>query len=170
MGVTQIQSSVDQINTAISDLASATHLALLTDDVAALDAKVDALSIAVDGLTLSIPDLASELSDLSALVAANEVTAEAFRSHLLQTKIEFYLAQKIEPMSVLYLPTEHGGQLQFVRDIVIAAISNNAAAFGDDFDDSQALDELDKGDDDFAAGDYKKAYEQYAKAYEKTIN
>ncbi len=83
----------------------------------------------------------------------------------LRTKIENNLArhgQQVHSLATFILPQQYGGHLEFVREIVEETITNMISAGQKVF---FAEAQMIKGDDEFASGNYKKAYDYYGEAY-----
>lgn len=90
---------------------------------------------------------------------------EAWTILALRTKVEQNLArhgQQVHPLAIFVLPAAFGGHLEVAREIVAETISNMMAAGQRVY---FAEEQLTKGDDELAVGNYKKAYDYFGAAY-----
>ena len=90
---------------------------------------------------------------------------EEWRTLSIRTRIEINLAghgDHPHPIAIFQLPTQFGGYLELARDIVQETINNMLAA-GQNV--HKAVMYHSRGNDKFAAGEYKKAYRYYSKSY-----
>ncbi|HKQ60800.1 MAG TPA: hypothetical protein VJS92_05895, partial [Candidatus Polarisedimenticolaceae bacterium] len=69
-----------------------------------------------------------------------------------------------ERVATFQLPAAFGGALELVRDTVADAITRTQAA-GEDV--HCAPNELGRGDDAYAQGEYKRAFDAYRRAYQE---
>ena len=74
---------------------------------------------------------------------------------------------KKRALASLFLPADHGGQLEDVRDIVQYWMIQSANA---GLDTQKAQKNFDVGEQDMADGLYRDAYLEFAKAYRKTVS
>jgi DNA-binding beta-propeller fold protein YncE len=94
------------------------------------------------------------------------VEARAQTALLLRAQIERDLAEGIARVSIFYLPAALGGQLEFVRDIVTDVVTQNQNA---GFNVANASTFLSTGNQAFANGQYKKAWDNYQSAYKAAV-
>ena len=87
------------------------------------------------------------------------------KDELLQIEIEKSLLLH-DRISHFYLPAAFGGRLELVREIVVEAIVQNQAA---GIDVGGAPQSVAQGHADYAAGDWKGAYDEYQQAYRTVV-
>lgn len=108
--------------------------------------------------------LAIHDADIKAKLDALSAQLAGFQDQVLQIEIEKALADSNDnrPVSYFYLPAANGGLLELVRMTVEKAIQNNQAA---GLNVGNSMNFFGQGDQNFAAGKYKDAYDDYGKAY-----
>jgi len=156
-----------------------------TDDaeLAVIEAKLDAKDDRIESVEGKLDDETrftddSELGQAQAAVIAeidaNEVKIDAIEAKLdslgekddiLRVEIEKSMLLH-DRISFFYLPSAFGGVLELVREIVVEAIVQNQAA---GIDVGNAATSLASGDADYAAGDWKGAYDEYQQAYRMVV-
>jgi hypothetical protein len=127
------------------------RLEYVHNQIVTLDDKVDVLDGKVDVLDGKVNVLTSEFRD--------------YRTLSIRTRIEINLAghgDHPHPIAIFMLPAQFGGYLELARDIVQSTINNMIAA-GENV--HQAMVWLTRGNNEFSAGRYKKAYDNYGKSY-----
>jgi hypothetical protein len=131
--------------------ASYHRLEFIHNQVDTLDEKVDVLDGKVTVVDGKVTVLTSEFRD--------------YRTLSIRTRIEINLSghgDHPSPIAIFMLPAQFGGYLEVARDIVQSTIANMIAAGQNVY---QATMWLTRGNSEFAAGRYKKAYEFYTNSY-----
>jgi hypothetical protein len=143
----------------------------------AIDADIDAHVVAADqDLATRITNADTDLNNHMNIVDNDLTTVDtdvkavggdggavtALQAQDLQAEIESSLAAGIY-VGLFETPKAEGGHLELVRTIVQTVI-NNLAAAGQDTGNAQTL--LDYGNNDYAAGLFKRAYSHYMSAYQ----
>ncbi len=109
--------------------------------------------------------MAAEIDLIRSGLDQHRADFEAWTILALRTKVEQNLArhgQQVHPLAIFVLPAAFGGHLELAREIVAESISNMMAAGQRVY---FAEEQLAKGDDELAAGNYKKAYDYFGAAY-----
>ncbi len=128
-------------------------------------ANIETINTAHDELLLNIVGNTDIANSIHAKLSLHIEKVIEKNKLFLRMKIENNLArhgQQVHPLGTLILPQAFGGQLELVREIVAETITNMIAAEQKVF---FAEAQLVKGNNEFAAGNYKKAYDFYGEAY-----
>jgi hypothetical protein len=126
----------------------------------ATQVSVDAIALTLGQVNTAVFTRASQASVDSVL---NQVGSVASNNALMvRIQIERELGSQSAPPAVFYLPEAYGGMLEKVRTIVSEAIDQARLA---GFEVDAAVRRLTAGDEAFASGDYKRAYQRYSSAY-----
>lgn len=106
-------------------------------------------------------------TDVITDVATNDDATVDFQKLMLRISIEESLSSdQSKGIAIYYRPTERGGQLEFVREIVNDTIQQNLDG---GYTVGTALSYLDEGDVHFASGYYKEAWEAFGHAYREAL-
>ncbi len=109
--------------------------------------------------------MAAEIDLIRSGLDQNRADFETWTTLALRTKIEQNLANhgsQVHPLAIFVLPAQFGGHLELAREIVAESVSKMMAAGQRVY---FAEEQLAKGDEEFAAGNYKKAYDYFGAAY-----
>lgn len=151
--VTGTYERLDHVHTDLADAETS-----LTAEIDVNEVRIDALDAALvahdqnliertDAIDRTLDDTARFLVD--------------FLAERLQLRIEAYLAASDnEAIASFQLPSAYGGYLDLVQQIATGAAAGSSR---------QAQGFLATADDDFAAGDFKDAFENYGKAYRAAV-
>jgi hypothetical protein len=107
----------------------------------------------------------SDIELIDARLEDHRIVFEEWRTLSIRTRIEINLAghgDHPHPIAIFQLPEQFGGYLELAQEIVQNTIDNMVAA-GQNV--HKAVMYNSRGNDKFAAGDYKKAYHYYGKSY-----
>jgi hypothetical protein len=152
------------------DLDIDTRLANLSRQLAGVNADIDTRLAAVDAdVVARATQIDAEIGTLQAvtIARATQIDTEiaALQALTLRLQIEASLGQG-NAIGLFELPQAQGGQLELVRSVV-SDIINRMLAAGQDVGNAQK--KLAQGDVDFAAGNFKRAYEDFAQAYSAAV-
>jgi hypothetical protein len=161
---TLVQTVATQLDEKISPRASQATVDALADTLNAVSNGVAALAAAIPN-NGSIAALQAAVTNLSADVAAKstQVSVDAAAFAATRIAIERALSDGIRVVWFM-LPETAGGQLDLVRQIVrdslagMQTIGVRAPRAHNDFE---------NGEQAYAAGDYRRAYEWYGSAYQR---
>ena len=165
----EIQNLLVTHDTAIKNLL-ATHDADIKSILATHDADIKNILAAHDAVIRNL--IATHDTEVKTALQEHHnaviVLITANQSQSLRIDIEMALADTNDNkrISLFYLPYAHGGLLELVRQTVLDNMNANLAA-GLSIGNAQSW--FDRAEESFAAGDYKKAYDQYAKAYKEVV-
>ncbi len=126
-------------------------LEIVGDSVNVISVRQDLMRIVIDSIQSNLEQHRAEFKEWITLA--------------LRTKIEQNLArhgQQVHLLAIFVLPAQFGGHLELAREIVAETITNMMAAGQRVY---FAEEQLAKGDEEFAAGNYKKAYDYFGAAY-----
>ena len=145
--------------------ASYHRLGHIHTDLVDVDADLEVVVDSINAMSVSQVLMAGAIDSIRSGLDQVRTEFEAWTILALRTKIEQNLArhgQQVHPLAIFVLPAAFGGHLELAREIVAETISDMMAAGQRVY---FAEEQLAKGDEEFAAGNYKKAYDYFGAAY-----
>jgi len=157
--VAKVEGKLDNLNALLNGIESTTNKTIVTSD------RLETTSIRLDTTATRVE---SKVDNLQLQQGQTSDTLTNLRDLWLRMSIEADLIRQANTrISLFQLPTSFGGYLELVRAIVADTLSKRKAA---GVDVSKAMQDLNDGTSQYAAGNFKAAYTAFRKAYSRSVN